>query len=155
MTRIPSEHDLLVGYLRRCRAAVVDRLDGVGEADARAAGVPSGTSLLGIVHHLTGVEQHWFRVVFRGERLEVDKGWQPPADASVDDVVARYREACATSDEALLATEDLTTLAVIANPGEDQRDTLRSIALHMIEETAQHAGHADVLRELLDGDTAS
>lgn len=70
-----------------------------------------------------------------------------------DDLVADYRAACVRSDEIVYACPDLSTLAAIANPGEDALDSLRQIVAHMIEETGRHAGHADILRELIDGAT--
>ena len=70
-----------------------------------------------------------------------------PVDATRYEVVAAYREACARSDEIVHACPDLSTLAEIANPGEDHLDSLRVIVAHMIEETARHAGHADIPRE--------
>ena len=76
-----------------------------------------------------------------------------PADQTHDEVVAAYREACARSDDIVRACPDLSTKAKIANPGQDQRDSLRRIVAHMIEETARHAGHADILREQIDGAT--
>jgi hypothetical protein len=82
-----------------------------------------------------------------------DKSMDVPADAIREQVVAAYRAACTRSDEIVRASSDLSTLAEIANPGEDQKDSLRSILGHMIEETACHAGHADILREQIDGAT--
>jgi hypothetical protein len=77
-----------------------------------------------------------------------------PAGVSSDDVVAAYRQACERSDEIVRGCPDLSTLAVGVNPGqEDLKVSLRSIATHMIEETARHAGHADILREQIDGAT--
>ncbi len=76
-----------------------------------------------------------------------------PGGATREEVVAAYREACARSDEIVRACPDLSTLAKIANPGEDQIDSLRRIVAHMIEETGRHAGHADILREQIDGAT--
>lgn len=69
-------------------------------------------------------------------------------------MVAAYRRACADSDEIVRARPDLSVRAAIPNPGEAQRDSLRVILVHMVEETARHAGHADILRERIDGATA-
>ena len=76
-----------------------------------------------------------------------------PASLTRADVVTAYREACARSDEIVRACPDLSTLSAIANPGEDGPDSLRRIVAHMVEETGRHAGHADILRELIDGST--
>ncbi len=149
-----SERDTLLAYLRHLRREVVRTLRDLDDEQVRRPGVPSGTSLLGIVHHLTGVEQHWFeRVFLTGDEVERDTGFDPPADRTTAEVVAAYEAAGARSDEIVLAADGIDQLAAIANPGEDDHDTLRTIAVHLVEETARHAGQADVLRELLDGVT--
>jgi uncharacterized damage-inducible protein DinB len=119
----------------------------------RNAGVPSGTNLLGLIQHLTWVEEHWFRRVFLDQDVETDDSMDVAVDATRDEVVRTYREACARSDEIVRACPDLSTMAKIANPGEDRTVPLRVIVAHMIEETARHAGHADILREQIDGVT--
>lgn len=73
-----------------------------------------------------------------------------PEGRSTADVIAEYRRVCARNDEIVRAHFDLSTPGAIPNPGESQRDSLRVILTHLIEETA---GHADILRELLDGTT--
>lgn len=154
MTEPRSERDTLLAYLRHLRREVVRTLRDLDEEQVRRPGVPSGTSLLGIVHHLTGIEQHWFeRVFLTGDDVERDTSFTPPPGAGTAEVVAAYEAAGARSDEIVLASDDLEQLAAIANPGEDGLDTLRTIAVHMVEETARHAGQADVLREMLDGVT--
>ena len=150
---VGSERDVLLHYLNKNRNAVVRTSEGLGDEQQRAPGVPSGTNLLGIVQHLTGVEQHWFRLVFQGVDLEIDDSMAVPAGATREQVVTAYREACARSDEIVRACPDLSTLAAIANPGEDGLDSLRRIIAHMIEETARHAGQADIVREQIDGVT--
>ena len=150
---VGSERDVLVYYLNRMRDAVVRVSEGLTDEQQRAAGVPSGTSLLGLVWHLTGVEQHWFRLVFLGEDIEVDMSMDVPPELSRADVVAAYRAACARSDEIIMTCPDLSTLAAIANPGEDVLCSLRRVTAHLIRETSRHAGHADILREQIDGAT--
>jgi hypothetical protein len=76
-----------------------------------------------------------------------------PPGATGDQGVAAYRPACARSDEIVRACPDLSTVAAIANPGEAHPVSLRRIVTHMIEETARHAGHADIVREQIDGAT--
>jgi uncharacterized damage-inducible protein DinB len=152
---ISDEHRVLLAYLNRNRDAVVAKCAGLTEDQLRTPGVASGTNLLGLVHHLTGVERHWFRLVFGGEDLACDKSMEVPAGLTSDEVIAAYRVACAESDEIARACADLSELSAIPNPGEEQRDPLRSIVVHMIEETARHAGHADILREQIDGVTGT
>lgn len=146
-----TERYVLLAYLNRVRQSVVHTTDGLSEEDLRRPRVPSGTSLLGIVHHLTGVEQHWFQSVFLGERLEPDKSMTVPDSLTSDQVVEAYQRTCARNDEIVHDCSDLSVRAVIPNPGEEERDSLRVILGHMLEETARHAGHADILREQVDG----
>jgi uncharacterized damage-inducible protein DinB len=148
-----SEGDVLLAYLNHLRDTVVRVSEGLTDEQLRAPGVPSGTNLLGLVHHLTGVEVHWFERVFLGQEVTTDKSMEAPAAMTRDEVVAAYRRACARSDSIVGDRPDLATLAAIPNPGEDTRDSLRSILVHVIEETARHAGHADILREQIDGAT--
>jgi uncharacterized damage-inducible protein DinB len=149
-----SEAEVLLAYLNKMRDAVVRTSEGLADDRLRAAGVPSGTNLLGLIQHLTGIEVHWFQRVFLGEDGEINKSMTVPAGVSSDDIVAAYRQACESSDEIVRGCTDLSTLAVGVNPGqEDLKVSLRSIVTHMIEETARHAGHADILREQIDGAT--
>ena len=134
-----SERDVLLHYLNKMRDAVVRTSEGLTDEQQRTPGVPSGTNLLGLIQHLTGVEEHWFQRVFLDEDRDTDDSVDVPVDA--------------TRDEIVRACPDLSTMAKIANPGEDQKDPLRVIVAHMIEETARHAGHADILREQIDGAT--
>ena len=150
---VGSERDVLLHYLNKMRDAVVRTSEGLTDEHQRTAGVPSGTNLLGLIRHLTWVEEHWFRRVFLGEDRDTDDSMYVPDGEPREEVVTAYREACARSDEIVRACADLSTMAKIANPGEDQPVSLRRIVAHMIEETARHAGHADILREQIDGAT--
>jgi hypothetical protein len=117
------------------------------EPQVRTAGVPSGTNLLGLLNHLTYVE----RSTFLGERVT---DWLATFTADpndrVADVVARYREAVSDANEVLDACSDLA--APVRTPGRGG-PAVRWALAHMIEETGRHAGHADILRELIDGTT--
>jgi uncharacterized damage-inducible protein DinB len=150
---VHSERDVLLRFLNKMRNAVVATTATLTDEQLRAPGVPSGTSLLGILQHLVGVEQHWFQMVFLGVDLGRNKSMEVSPDVTRDDLVAAYRAACLRSDEIVYACSDLSTLSAIANPGEDELDSLRRIVAHMIEETGRHAGQADILRELIDGAT--
>ena len=150
---IRSERDVLLYYLNKNRDAVVRASEGLTDAQQRTHGVASGTNLLGLIQHLTGVEEHWFQRVFLGADRDIDYSMDVRADTTRDEVVAAYKAACAESDGIVRACPDLSTMAKIANPGEDQIDSLRRIVAHMIEETARHAGQADILREQIDGAT--
>lgn len=148
-----AERDALLFFLNRVRDTIVRTSDGLPDSEQRNAGVPSGTNLLGLIKHLTGVEEHWFQCVFLGQTLDPDMSMRVPPNVSREDVVAAYRQACAASDRVVHACPDLSTLAKGSNPGEKEPVSLRRIIVHMIEETARHAGHADILRERIDGST--
>ncbi|MFI5035436.1 MAG: DinB family protein [Acidimicrobiales bacterium] len=118
----------------------------------------SALSLLGLVRHMTFVEQVWFQTIFAGR--EVADYYKTPDDRDADfhdldsatlhEVVALYDATCATSRE-LAAGHDLDEMAAVAR--RHRHVDLRWIYVHMIEEYARHNGHADLLRELIDGET--
>ncbi|WP_228837045.1 DinB family protein [Nocardia brasiliensis] len=141
-----SEVETLRGFLDYLRDSVAAKVDGAPEPQVRSAAVPSGTNLLGLLTHLTAVE----RSMFLGDNVT---DWQATFHAgpqdTVADVVARYREAVALANEILDSCADLT--APIPRPG--RAPSVRWALAHMIEETGRHAGHADILRELIDGTT--
>lgn len=152
-----SEKETQVALLDNNRAVVVWKLDGVSEEDARRSMVESGTSLLGLVKHLAWVERWWFDHNFAGK--DVDFPWSdddPDADfrieddESIADIVALYEAAVADSN-AIVEGADLDDLAELSRGGVSR--SMRWVVGHMIEETARHAGHADIVRELIDGKT--
>jgi hypothetical protein len=143
----PGEKEVLRGFLDHLRAAVAAKATGVPEPQVRTPGVPSGTSLLGLVRHLTYVE----RFTFLGERVTDWPGtFRPRPDETATAVLAGYRAACAEANAVIDACPDLT--APVARPGRGA-PSMRWALVHMVEETGRHAGHADILRELLDGST--
>ncbi|MFC0435648.1 DinB family protein [Kutzneria buriramensis] len=142
-----GERDVLVGFLDYLRDGLAAKVDGVPEARAKAAGVPSGTNLLGLVKHLTYVERHWLL----GHHVT---DWQATFHAAPGDTVgtilAAYKETIAEANREIASWDDL------AEPGPRRgrsRPSRRWTLTHLIEETARHAGHADILRELVDGVT--
>lgn len=144
-----SEAEVLRGFLDYLRASVAAKVDGAPEPGVRAPAVPSGTSLLGLLNHLTAVE----KATFLGERVT---GWpatfRPAARDGVADVVARYRATVERANEVLDTCADLG--APLPRPGRPgPSPSVRWALTHMIEETGRHAGHADILRELIDGAT--
>jgi hypothetical protein len=131
------------------RESVVRKLDGLTEDDARRALVPSGTSLLWIVKHLTRAELLWVCRRFAGRAVALPDDALEPAD-TIDTVVRAYRAAWDTVD----ATADAVALDDhCQDVGTEAMVDLRWVLAHLLEETARHAGHADILRELLDGTT--
>ena len=83
--------------------------------------MPSGTSLLGLISHLTGVGEHWSQWVFLGQDHDIDLSMTVPPGATSGQVVAACRQACARSDEIVAGRPDLSTVATIASPGVPRR----------------------------------
>ena len=146
----PGERDVLVGFLDYLRAAVAAKAEGVPETQARAPGVPSGTNLLGLIKHLTFVERHW---LLGHDVADWQATFHPaPADTTTT-ILATYRETIIEANKEIASWDNLTEPgprpAKRGHAGPSRRWTLA----HLIEETARHAGHADILRELIDGTT--
>lgn len=157
-----SLKDELVGKLRDQRSDLLGKLEGLGEYDLRRPLTPSGTNLLGLVKHLAGIEYSYL-----GESLGrpgpevlpwVEDGsvWDgadmwATAEESTADLVALYRRACAHSDRTV-ADLDLDAPAEVPHWSEERRrTTLGALLVRVVAETARHAGHADIVRELIDG----
>lgn len=146
---------MLEAFLDYHRATLLWKVSGLSDADLRRRLVPSLTTLLGMVKHLAYVERWWFQMVFAGEDLPVpwtkqdpDADFRVEPDETTESILAFYHQQVARS-RAITATASLDDLA--RSPGRDC--ALRWIMIHMIEETARHNGHADILRELIDGAT--
>jgi hypothetical protein len=155
-----SESDTLIGFLDTQREHVLGILEGLDEEQLRRAILPSGWSSLGMVKHLAlDVEHYWFRCIVAGESKDffaengLDKGaWDVGPGESADSIFELYRSEIARSNEIIRATPLETPPALVEEWwGEWPVANLRFIALHVIEETACHAGHLDAVRELIDG----
>ncbi|MFD4628480.1 DinB family protein [Streptomyces sp. NPDC058284] len=144
-----SEAEVLRGFLDYLRASIAAKVEGAAEPQVRAAAVPSGTSLLGLLNHLVAVES----ATFLGERItDWPSTLRPAPQDGVSDVVARYRATVDRANEVLDTCTDLgAPLPRPDRPG--PAPSVRWALTHMIEETGRHAGHADILRELIDGST--
>ncbi|MGI5499532.1 DinB family protein [Lentzea sp. CA-135723] len=151
----------LHGDLRELREVLVWKLDGLPEADVRRPLVASGTNLLGLVKHLTLTEARYFGEVFGRPFPEPLPRWDDLSARGLDmradefesreDVVARYRRAWAHSDATI---EGLAVDSPGHVPWWPRPDVmLFNVLVHVVSETARHAGHADILREQLDGAT--
>ena len=146
-------------YLQDARDALLWKLDGLSEYDARRPLVPTATNLLGLVKHVTGVEMGYFGDTF-GRPCPDPMPWDesdPMSDMfaapeeSRESIIALYRRAWAHSD----ATIDALPLDAIGHvpwwPAERNEVTLHHLLVRVATETARHAGHADIVRELIDG----
>lgn len=145
----PTEREVLVGFLDYLRRSMIAKVEGVPEPQARTAMVPSGTNLLGLVKHLTNVE----RFIFLGEHVP---SWPatfvPTHDESAADILQGYRDAVARVNAYVDRCADLTR-PVDRGGKKGPGPSVRWALTHMIEETGRHAGHADIVRELIDGTT--
>lgn len=151
-----GERATLVGMLDFLRDSVVNKVAGL--TDEQAFSRPVGASTLtpaGLVKHLTGVERFWFAIDFAAQ--DVEWPWtddDPHGNFSLSDgdtlsaLVAAYQEECARSGS-IIAAASLEDVA----QGEDMTFNLRYALTHLIEETARHLGHLDLLRESIDGAT--
>jgi uncharacterized damage-inducible protein DinB len=146
-----DEKTTLVVFLDYLREALIAKTAGVPDDQLRAPGVASGTSLAGLVKHLTAVELNWFVWSYAGQDVPLADDEAPTtAEESGADLIAAYRAAVVRCNEIIEACDDLD------RPGprslrEAAPPSLRWVLVHMIEETARHAGHADILREQIDG----
>jgi uncharacterized damage-inducible protein DinB len=144
----PDERELFLSWLRYLRGAVVRKAAGLSDEDARWRPDGALLTLLGIVNHLTHVEWRWIEGGMRGQEVSrSEEEFQPGPELTVAAALAAYRERAAATDAAVRALP----LTAPCRWG-DQTD-LRWVLLHLINETARHAGHADATRELLDGTT--
>lgn len=152
-----TERAGLCEFLDMQREALIEKVQGLSDGQARTAASSSSLSLLSLIKHSAIWERRWFQVIvagrsFPGEWPEVQSEGVDPTfrltdGDTVETVVADYREQIAASQE-VVGSLDLDTPC--AWP-EMATQNLRWVALHMIEETARHAGHADIIRETIDG----
>jgi uncharacterized damage-inducible protein DinB len=159
-----DETDTLLGFLEFQRATLAWKCQGLDDAGLRATVAPSSMTLGGMLKHLAFVEDWWFARVLRGQDLgapwdtvdwktDPDWDWHSAADDSPEQIRTLWQEAVARSRSAVaeaLAGGDLGQPARrVDSRGESP--SLRFILFHMIEEYARHAGHADIIRESVDG----
>jgi uncharacterized damage-inducible protein DinB len=149
-----DERTMLTAFLDYLRERIVRKLDGLDDEQARRSLVPSGTSLLGLVKHLVVVELGWFVWSFAGEDFDVGpNGDEVSPDDTIAGVVEMYRSAIRRSQQIAAAAPDLDQRAARSRRPGHETQSMRWILVHMIEETARHAGHADIIREQIDGTT--
>jgi hypothetical protein len=146
-----GEKTTLLSFLNYLRDAVVAKASGVSDKAVRTAGVSSGTSILSLIKHLTAVEFNWFAWSYAGADVALwDDESQPADDETAESLLAAYHQAVGRSNEIIEACEDLDRPGV-RSLRETPPPSMRWVLVHMIEETARHAGHADILREQIDG----
>jgi hypothetical protein len=159
---VPDLKKELHSKLQVARATMLSKLDGLSEYDMRRPMTPTGTSLLGLVTHLAGVEY-----VYLGDSMhrppsetlpwnEDGSVWDgadmwTTANESSEYIVELYRRACAHGDKTVEELDLESPASVPHWPEERRATTLGVLLIRMVAETAQHAGHADIVRELIDG----
>ncbi|MGW0184615.1 DinB family protein [Streptomyces sp. NPDC003362] len=164
----PNPKADLLRYLQEARDVLVWKLDGLSEYDIRRPLTPTGTNLLGLVKHVAGVELGYFGDTFGRpffgeeppswwytEDAEPNSDMWAAADESREDIVGLYRQAWEHSDSTIA---ELTLDAVGRVPWwpeERQEVTLHHLLVRVISDTQRHAGHADIVRELIDGSVGS
>ena len=148
---LAGEKETLRVFLDYLRESLILKVADLDEESARRSTVPTGTSLLGLIKHLIGVEVGWFQFAFAGRDVAMASEEVEPTD-SVASAVTAYRAATRVSNQIVNESSDLDQLCDRA-PTTPEPLSLRWVLVHMVEETARHAGHADILREQLDGQT--
>jgi hypothetical protein len=149
---IADEKRTLCDFLDYLRDAIVRKAHGLDEDEVRRSTVPSGTSLLGLVKHLTFVELAWFEWSFAGLDIRLPSGDLEPDDTAAS-VIAAYRAATERANDVIAGCDDLGRLSARTGIAPHEPLSMRWILVHMIEETGRHAGHADIIREQIDGAT--
>jgi hypothetical protein len=164
MTRVnppyaADEREMLIAFLDFQRESMVLKIEGLSEEQARWKASDTSNSLIELVQHLSWVESWSFRVCLAGQAdaylwpdNDPDADFKVPDDRTIEDAIAFYRSEWGIANEIIRSAESLDLPAAYTRR-EDGIPTLRWIINHMIEETARHAGHADITRELIDGST--
>lgn len=162
---VGDERHMLRQFLRFYRGALLDRAWGLTREQLQQTLPPSTLSLGRLISHMAYVEEIWFRVRFDGEEPDfiVTLDFESDSDAemthsetlSVAELLELYNNAVADSDRREAAAASLDQVSKATHPKFDKPWNLRWIMIHMIEEYARHCGHADLIRESIDGDTAS
>jgi hypothetical protein len=152
---------MLHRYLDRQRQALLAKLNGVGERDVRWPMTPTGTNLLGLVKHVASIELGYFGEVFDrpsnvplswfDEGAEINADMWATAEESRDDIIALYQQAAAHADATIQALSLESPGRVPWWPPDREQVTLQQIMVYVTAEIARHAGHADIIRELIDG----
>jgi uncharacterized damage-inducible protein DinB len=156
-----DERTTLVAFLDYHRATFLGKIQGLTHEQMNVALAPSDLTLAGLTKHLALVEDSWFQERFVGVEVEPwasapfdeDRDWEMHSakDDSPDDLSALYQAAVARSQATLAEVESLDALSAINDRREGIPYSMRWILVHMIEETARHNGHADLIRESIDG----
>ena len=151
-TGTPDETELYLRWLGYLRGAVLRKVDGLDDEGARWTPEGRLIPLIGIVNHLTRVEWRWIDGAMLGQDVErTEEEFRPGPELTLEAAVRAYRSRAVDTDQAVRRIGDLSSPCLEGSA--DNPLDLRWVLLHLINETARHAGHADATRELLDGTT--
>ncbi len=155
----PSPADVLLDYLEYFRSLVLAKLDGLGEPELRSSRLPTGWSPLELLQHLVFMEQRWLVWGFLGREVadpwgdRRDHRWSVAPDVGLAELSRQLAEQ-ATFTRQIVETHPLDA---VGQPSDrwsgDPPPTLERVLLHVFQEYARHAGHLDIVRELIDGRT--
>ena len=145
-----DERDTLRALLQYQRESLLRKVTGVDDAAARHPLVDSGTTLLWLIKHVSRAESLWIQRRFAGEQREIPDDTVHAGD-TLATAMAAYRATWARTDAIVAAAPNLDEPC--RDVGDEAPVNLRWVLMHLLEETARHCGHADILRELVDGDT--
>ena len=156
-----DERAMLEGFLTYYRAVFLRKAEGITDDEARRTPCPpSDLSILGLVRHMADVERIWAKWLFRGDEnvplfygdahpdQDLDGDFHAPPDATLADALEAHGREVADADE-IYAAAELDDL--LANEAREEKNSLRWIFVHLIEEYARHVGHADLIRQAIDG----
>lgn len=159
MPRVPDSGDekaMLRAALERHREVVLWKLDGLDDEQLRRPMTPSGTNLIGLVKHLANVEYGWFCETFGrpSEAMSVEEATTgadmvAAPDETTAEIIAMYERARVAANHAI----DELDLDAVGTAWNGDRVSMRWVLIHMLEDTVRHAGHMDIVRELIDGAT--
>jgi len=147
-----GERETLQALLQFQRDSLVRKVTGLDDQAARRSPVGSGTTLLWLVEHMAYAESIWILQRFAGLEADLAGDTVAPED-TLEDAVAAYRRTWEQVDAVVASAPSLDEGCRRAGSGSDPPVNLRWVLMHLLEETARHAGHADILRELIDGRT--
>jgi uncharacterized damage-inducible protein DinB len=144
-----DDREVLLTLLRYLRESVARKVSGIDDPAAGRSPVRSGTTLLWLIRHLAYAERVW--IIHRFAGRDAPPPDPAPGTDTIDSALAAYRQTWTDVDDVICAATTLDERSVFASDG--SHPTLHWILAHLLEETARHAGHADILRELIDGAT--
>ena len=147
---VEDERDTVLALLQYQRDSLVRKVSGVSEEAARQSQVASGTSLLWLMKHMARAESLWLLQRFAGQDAIIEDDQVGPGD-TVESAITAYRQTWARTDAVVGEAQTLNERC--QDTSDEAPVNLRWVLMHLLEETARHAGHADVLREMIDEET--